>query len=95
MAGDLTLAQARQIALKSFGNWKGTAPAVTATAAPRTGATRIRLVNKPGAVQTGIVMGNADQSLRASLETFSGCHATATNDEDGVAVAIEKFILRK
>jgi Cof subfamily protein (haloacid dehalogenase superfamily) len=42
---------------------------------------------------TGVLMGNADPSLRALLEDFGGCHATATNDEDGVALAIEKFIL--
>jgi hydroxymethylpyrimidine pyrophosphatase-like HAD family hydrolase len=38
---------------------------------------------------TGVVMGNADQSLL----NLDGLHATASNDEDGVAVAIEKFIL--
>jgi 5-amino-6-(5-phospho-D-ribitylamino)uracil phosphatase len=38
---------------------------------------------------TGVVMGNADQSLL----DLDGLHATASNDEDGVAVAIEKFIL--
>jgi HAD-superfamily hydrolase, subfamily IIB len=38
---------------------------------------------------TGILMGNADAALR-ELVNF---HVTATNDEDGVAVAIEKFIL--
>lgn len=38
---------------------------------------------------TGVVMGNADDSLRAR----AGFHATATNDEDGVAVAIEHFAL--
>ena len=43
---------------------------------------------------TGVLMGNADPSLRALLENLGGCHATATNDEDGVAVAIEKFILQ-
>jgi len=43
---------------------------------------------------TGVLMGNADPSLRALLEDF-GCQTTATNDEDGVSLAIEKFILRK
>ena len=38
---------------------------------------------------TGVVMDNADPSL---LE-IEGLHSTASNDEDGVAVAIEKFIL--
>jgi Cof subfamily protein (haloacid dehalogenase superfamily) len=39
---------------------------------------------------TGIVMGNAEASLRET----KGFHITATNDEDGVAEAIEKFILK-
>jgi Cof subfamily protein (haloacid dehalogenase superfamily) len=43
---------------------------------------------------TGVLMGNAEDSLRALLEDLrGGCHLTATNDEDGVALAIEKFIL--
>lgn len=40
---------------------------------------------------TGVLMGNADSSLR-DLADF---HQTVTNDEDGVAVAIEKFIFEK
>lgn len=42
---------------------------------------------------TSVLMGNAEASLRALLEDQDGCHSTATNDEDGVALAIEKFIL--
>jgi Cof subfamily protein (haloacid dehalogenase superfamily) len=38
---------------------------------------------------TGILMGNADASLR----DHGDFHVTASNDEDGVAVAIEEFIL--
>lgn len=38
---------------------------------------------------TGVVMENADPLLRER----DGFHVTATNDEDGVAVAIERFIL--
>ncbi len=37
----------------------------------------------------GVVMGNADESLKNK----EGFHQTASNEEDGVAVAIEKFIL--
>jgi hydroxymethylpyrimidine pyrophosphatase-like HAD family hydrolase len=37
----------------------------------------------------GVVMGNADESLKNQ----DGFHLTATNEEDGVALAIEKFIL--
>jgi Cof subfamily protein (haloacid dehalogenase superfamily) len=42
---------------------------------------------------TSVLMGNAEASLRALLQESSGCHTTATNDEDGVALAVEKFIL--
>ncbi|HYY98053.1 MAG TPA: Cof-type HAD-IIB family hydrolase [Pyrinomonadaceae bacterium] len=38
---------------------------------------------------TGVVMANADASLRGR----GRFHATSTNDEDGVAAAIERFIL--
>ena len=38
----------------------------------------------------GVVMGNADPELRGLPEFYT----TASNDEDGVAKAIEKFILR-
>ena len=38
---------------------------------------------------TSVVMSNADLSLR----DFDGFHATSSNDEDGVAVAIERFIM--
>ena len=44
---------------------------------------------------TSVLMGNADASLRALLQACGGCHTTTTNDEDGVGLAIEKFILRK
>ncbi len=39
---------------------------------------------------TGVVMENAE----ASLHEVDSFHATCTNDDDGVAVAIEKFILQ-
>lgn len=38
---------------------------------------------------TGVVMGNAEASLRA----VGKFHLTATNDESGVAAAIERFVL--
>jgi Cof subfamily protein (haloacid dehalogenase superfamily) len=40
---------------------------------------------------TGVVMANADSALKDT----PGLHITVSNDEDGVAVAIEKFILWK
>lgn len=39
---------------------------------------------------TGVLMGNAEPSLRER----GSFHLTATNDEDGVAEAIEKFVLK-
>jgi Cof subfamily protein (haloacid dehalogenase superfamily) len=42
---------------------------------------------------TGVLMGNAEASLRALVADLPHYHPTATNDEDGVALAIEKFIL--
>jgi 5-amino-6-(5-phospho-D-ribitylamino)uracil phosphatase len=39
---------------------------------------------------TGVVMGNADPALRER----PGFHTTAPNDEDGVADAIERFVLQ-
>jgi len=39
---------------------------------------------------TGVVMKNAE----ASLQEIEGLYATSTNDEDGVARAIERFILQ-
>lgn len=41
-------------------------------------------------VGMGIAMGNAPESLKAVAR-----HVTATNDEDGVAEALEKFVLPK
>lgn len=39
---------------------------------------------------TPVIMGNADAPLRS----IAGFHTTATNDEDGVARAIERFVLQ-
>jgi 5-amino-6-(5-phospho-D-ribitylamino)uracil phosphatase len=39
---------------------------------------------------TGVLMGNTEMSSSVS----EGLHTTATNDEDGVAVAIDRFILK-
>jgi hydroxymethylpyrimidine pyrophosphatase-like HAD family hydrolase len=40
---------------------------------------------------TGVLMGNADPALGES----GHFHATATNDDDGVAAAIERFVLQQ
>ncbi len=44
---------------------------------------------------TGVLMGNAEASLRALVADLPHYYPTATNDEDGVALAIEKFILQE
>lgn len=59
VAGDITLARARQLATTAFGSWQGAAPAPLAAATtPTKRATDILLVNRPGSVQSNIVIGN-------------------------------------
>jgi len=59
VAGDITLARARELATQAFGTWTGAAPAATAfPAAPTKRSTDILLVNRPGSVQSNIVIGN-------------------------------------
>jgi Cof subfamily protein (haloacid dehalogenase superfamily) len=41
---------------------------------------------------TSVLMGNAEDSLRELLPESAGYHTTTTNNEDGVALAIEKYI---
>lgn len=60
LAGDITLARARQLAEAAFTGWTGTAaapPASDAAPAPRK-ATEIVLVHRAGSVQSNIVVGN-------------------------------------
>jgi zinc protease len=59
VAGDITLARARQLATAAFGTWTGAAPApLAASPAPTKRATDILLVHRPGSVQANIVIGN-------------------------------------
>lgn len=59
IAGDMTLAQARQLAQRHFGSWTGAAPAAAARPAPaRRAKPEIILVHRPGSVQSNIVVGN-------------------------------------
>lgn len=44
---------------------------------------------------TCVLMGNAEDSLRELLRDRTDCHTTTTNDEDGVALAIERLILQQ
>jgi zinc protease len=59
LAGDVTLSQARRLALQSFQGWLGTPAAAPAARPPvdRT-ATELVLVHRPGSVQSNILVGN-------------------------------------
>ena len=59
VAGDITLPRARELATQAFGSWRGTAPPAPAfPAPPAKRGTDILLVNRPGSVQSNIVIGN-------------------------------------
>ena len=60
IAGDVTAAEARRLATKSFGSWPGAAPApLEPPAPPKPTATEVVLVHRPGSVQANILVGNA------------------------------------
>lgn len=57
--GDVTPAQVREAAESAFGAWRGTAPSVTEPEPPsRREAREIVVVDRPGAVQSVILLGN-------------------------------------
>ncbi len=59
VAGDITLPRARELATQAFGTWRGAAaPTPGFPAAPAKRGTDILLVNRPGSVQSNIVIGN-------------------------------------
>src|SRR5262249_37570861 len=59
VAGDIPLARARELAPRAFGPGSGAAPPAAALpAAPAKRSTDILLVNRPGSVQSNIVIGN-------------------------------------
>ena len=59
VAGDITLPRARELAMQAFGGWSGSAPPAPAfPAPPAKRGTDILLVNRPGSVQSNIVIGN-------------------------------------
>ncbi len=59
ISGDITLPRARELATQAFGTWRGAAaPAPAFPAAPAKRRTDILLVNRPGSVQSNIVIGN-------------------------------------
>ena len=58
VAGDVTPAKAQALARQYFGDWAGGAPAaVTLPAAPAYGKLQLFLVNRPGSVQSNILVG--------------------------------------
>lgn len=62
LAGDVTLARARELATRFFGSWSGTAPAAQAASAPPAPrAMEILLVHRPGSAQSNIIVGNLGQ----------------------------------
>jgi zinc protease len=59
VAGDVSLAQVRTLALKAFRGWVGAPPAVPVFRAPPSRAsTELILVHRPGSVQSNIMVGN-------------------------------------
>ena len=59
VAGDITLPRARELATQAFGSWHGAAPPAPAfPAPPAKRGSDILLVNRPGSVQSNIVIGN-------------------------------------
>jgi len=52
ISGDLTIAQAKELATKYLGSWSGTAAAAVSLATPNKPARSIAIVDKPGAPQT-------------------------------------------
>lgn len=59
VAGDITLPQAQALATSEFGTWRGAAASTgVPPAVPTKRSTDILLVNRPGSVQSNIVIGN-------------------------------------
>jgi zinc protease len=59
VAGDMTMARARALALQAFGSWRGVPPATPPQPpVPAKRGTDIVLVHRPGSVQSNIVLGN-------------------------------------
>ena len=93
VAGDMTLARARALAVKTFGTWRGTPPPTPLPpAVPAKRGTDIVLVHRPGSVQSNIVMGNT-----TFLPTDTGYYASriATQVLGGGADARLFLILRE
>jgi zinc protease len=60
IAGDITLAKAKALATAAFAGWTGTAaPVAKVPPPPARAKTEIVLINRPGSVQSNILVGNA------------------------------------
>lgn len=69
VAGDLSLAQVRDLAGKAFGGWAGKPPvAAAAPALPKRGKTGIVLVHRPGSVQSVVTLANLAYAPGSPLE---------------------------
>jgi len=93
VAGDMTMARARALALQAFGSWRGVPPATPPPpAVPVKRGTDIVLVHRPGSVQSNIVIGNT-----TFLPTDTGYYAAriATQVLGGGADARLFLILRE
>jgi zinc protease len=93
LAGDVTLARARALALKAFAGWTGVPPVVAQPpASPVKTATDILLVHRPGSVQGNVQIGNTTMG-----PTDSGYYAArvATQVLGGGADARLFLILRE
>jgi len=93
VAGDMTLARARELALQAFGSWRGAPPATPSPpAVPVKRVTDIVLVHRPGSVQSNVVIGNT-----TFLPTDTGYYAAriATQVLGGGADARLFLILRE
>ncbi len=83
IAGDVTLARARQLALRAFGRWTGARPAAMPAPSPARARTGILLVHNPGAERANVLVGNttgpgSDTVLYAGLVA-----ARVLGDDDG------------
>ena len=87
-AGDVTPAEARQLAQQYFGSWTGVASAaITLPPAPAAQSTRVVIVDKPGAPQTALfafgvgVPANAPElpTVRVANYTLGGSFASRIN----------------
>ncbi len=83
MAGDVTLARARQLATRAFAGWSGAPPAPLPAPVPAKARTGILLVHNPGAERANILVGNttgpgSDTVLYAGLVA-----ARLLGDDDG------------